>query len=1373
MPWLFVGRGQKIMPFDHNAPAYIDFWKTTLDKTRRLLSQPQNAHSLLDDLMPSANTVVAIGGLPNFELYREFMRDIHDDATPLQTAVVLAFAFAVPFKDVANDSSIMIVASSVVRAQQRQSEWTAPGGDFTNNYSQALELRLAYLNNLLEIVRARIAESKTSKKTRLELMLTLWRDGHVRLTLALDELNHVPQDESTWDVLLRHCAPNVNMFLHFGEMPCVVEELHMTPFLREPSSVQSTQNKIRAANPICLAFTKVCPRRCGMRDLVEIMLEYGVRNASMFYFLMLVMAASYLGIYKFCQRRPDWNLVRDVYRLFFFELPETLRPLRRQKWSEEQRLADRYMINESDVYVSDDRPNSRVCFSDYETAVLQHYEATVVKSGKASADNTKQKQKPKRTRAADNTTNSRSTSRQRAEAVVGTIATTQQVGAIATHETIVIEDDDDKFKTALSLSNATCRLEFDRQCGRDYYDQRLAAGRLPMVNGEPQEFVAADVSVTDVYAMRRIAECDKVMPSKVQLTRRSIVYRFLSTLITSDDNARSSEQRVQAPSKKYPFTSALTQHIREFMFALLETERPLLDELSVRVHWLPWQQSVIANSDLLRSRLSTASQTGMPFIRMHRVHAAAANDTNAPTNNLYKTDNEPFAGPLLKAMTAYLQSPLCMTAPVDYVVPREYEIMMRELLNFWQYKRSYDGTKLVNTYDELQSTTVTNNDDDNIETTTVPFIETILPPMTPFGIALTKAVPNDNDTEETIREKFVDRLLFPGTLFNMTTLTVDMYNRAYRSYAFDEDVEKLLTNFAKNLASTSMFQFMLVYTFARAVETYMSVYVVPLPAHIVQQQMRVMCARYRCIDPVKIPRHAGYSLVCLPCKRYAGFVSTAKRQNVRHAEGTVDVRTLPITDDLIILDRVKRRNGILMPDELVGAKSMYEVYDHRAIYANSPYDKFVLDPIDKQDEAFRIARGDYAAYEPREPWNQLTEAEDMGITRRLFATAMDFMGNLPETLPDPRTSNSIYCIDTNGRVVSPDQVVGTPMPPIQPVATDGTVESELLFNRQVRNLCDKLMGGNHFLYGHRIPSVDNRPFLGNADSRENTRHEMKKRKTNKTAKTRIDSNPNVAEQRKDLERWNKRVCRDAKTLCDRVHCSNELMFQFSRIGFALVINQRGRAQRALDIIVMCCSCGTSVQFSCVSIRGDYYICPVCIADNSWVQWFGAGDQSIVTLATVDLFELSNVDDHVSPTTRLMSPGRSWLPDTCVRQNDKCAHPNCRKQKQADTQMIYKEVVFDSPGKEGVGYVAICMHHARMFSWLLTLPFMITRSMLGVLMHDSKTQVSIEEVQSTDYLSIYMTHLADISSSRTGKPTTVVKKRSRGIFEIDNTAVIDK
>jgi hypothetical protein len=64
-------------------------------------------------------------------------------------------------------------------------------------------------------------------------------------------------------------------------------------------------------------------------------------------------------------------------------------------------------------------------------------------------------------------------------------------------------------------------------------------------------------------------------------------------------------------------------------------------------------------------------------------------------------------------------------------------------------------------------------------------------------------------------------------------------------------------------------------------------------------------------------------------------------------------------------------------------------------------------------------------------------------------------------------------------------------------------------------------------------------------------------------------------------------------------------------------------------------------------------------------------------------------------------------------------------------------------------------------------------MLGVLMHDSKTQVSIEEVQSTDYLSIYMTHLADISSSRTGKPTTVVKKRSRGIFEIDNTAVIDK
>lgn len=1397
-----VGRGRKLLPFRNDTPAYVAFWRQTLDKTRRLLTQPPTA--TISDLHPTPTEVQLIGGLPNFDIYREFMRDVESGPNKLQTTLMLAFVFAVPFRDVARDQVLMRTAVSVVNPQQRALDWSMPLGS-ASIYYRALEMRLAYLNNLLDIIRARKAAAENSDQqqnasdqwsrtncARIEEKVTLWRNGHIRLTLALDELGHVPSDEKIWDILLERNSPDVNMFLHAGDLPDLREELHSTPFLREPSPAQSTQNKIRAANAVLLAFTKVCPRRCGMRDLIDIMLEYAVRNVATLHFLMLVMASSYLGLYGFCNRRPDWRMTRDIYRLFFFELDERLRPHRQHTQSEADRLYARFAIDEHDVAAASNRENPRIVFGDYVEAVRAQYKAALDKAGKASADVVKQKAKRARASTADGNSG-RSTARQRAEAVVATIATTttaatapqkSSIDAAKASAPIVIDDDETELQSALALANATARLEFDRHIGRDYYDQRAAAGLLPSVNDVVQEFVAPDVSVTDVYAVRRIADCDRRMPSPVELMRRRIVYRFLSTLITYDNPRPNDQARFHAPSKEFPFTSALTQHIREFMFHLLEIDKPLLDELTARVQWRPWQRSVVANSDMLRSRLSlVTTQHGMPFTRQHRVFYAVSQDKDAPTNNLYKTENEPFTGPLLKAMTSYLQTPRCMTTmPVDYVVPREYFILMCELLRFWNYRYSYQDSVLTPECDELLSTTMTTDDDVAVRTTVEPYIETTSPPLAPFGYALTKALPADDATDEWIDENIVRRLQFPGKLFHMTAATIDAYNSCYRSYAHDEDTDKLLFTFAKNLATTSMFQFMLVLMFAQAVETHLSVFVLPLPAHIVQQQMRVMCARYRCIDPERVPRQAHYSFVCLSCKRYAGFIATPKRPNVCHAEGTLDVRTLLTTDDLTVLDRVRRRGGLLAPNELHGAESMYKVFEHRALHG-AVYDKYVRDPVERIADDERRARGDYNAYDRREPWNPRTPADDMSAVQRLYAAAMQRRQSLPLELPDPRTTSTLYAIDSEGFVVSPPLppatsnddddgdagVVARPasLPPMRSVATDGRLESELLFNRQVRDLYDKLMGGNHFLYGHRLATVDNRPYLASADSRENTRHEFKKRKTNTTAKTRIDNNPNSIERKKELERWQKRACRDVMSLCQRVNCSNELMFQFSRIGNALVINQRGRAKRSLEIIIDCCSCGTSVLFSSTVMRGAYYICPVCIANNSWIQWFGGGEQSLVTLATVDMFEHSNVASHLTPAARLMSPGQSWLPDSCVRQNDKCVYPNCLKQKQADTQMTYKEVVFDAPGKECIGYIAVCPQHIREYEWILTLPFMLTRSMIGVLLHRGMKQVSNEEAQNTDYLKIYMTLLGDMSNPRNGGTSSgASKKRTSHALDLD-------
>ncbi len=1293
------------------------------------------------------------------------------------------FAFAVPFRSVADDAALLAHAESLINADNktRPPIWYMADGAHSR-YHNALSLRLTYLNHVLLLLRKRASSlsiegdpSSMLQWAKLEHSVTLWRNAHVMLTLALEDLNFVPADtDAAWDALLTHFSPDVNMMFHAGEMPDVRDELYATPILKDPPPSQSAQNKVRAANPVSLAFTKVCPRRCGMRDLVEILLEYGVRNVASLYFVMLVMAASYLGAYDFCKRRPDLAMTRDVYRLFFFEQAEPLRAHRRQRESEATLLEKRFTIGASDIdmYITRGRP--RVTFASYRQAIWKQYLSASDKADKATADTSKAAGKAKKARASAAVDNSaRATMRQRSEATVATMATVTKASATSSAKVIDLDEHETRQRSALALANATARLEFDRQCGYEYHEQRAAAGKLPIVNGKPQEYVAPETNVTDVYAFRRIAECDRVMPTDLQLARRTLVFRFLGTLIEYDNPRPSDNERENPPSREYPFTSMLTQQIREFMFHLLSTERALNNELCARVQWLSWSRSVIAISDLLRARLSDAYTGSMTaFLRRHKIHHRVSVEQHAPTNNLFSTNLPPFITPLYKAMTAHLQSSEFMSKRVDRVVPREYGIMMAELLRFFRYPRSYDESTVPEHTDDLASTTMSNTADDDARTVYYPFIETISPALPPFGITLTKDVPPDDATEEWIVENMSSKLLFPGRLFSISTASIDAFNRTYMMYASGVENDKLLTHFAKNLAATSRFQFMLVYEFVRAVETYLSVYTVPLPTHIVQQQMRVMCARFGCSDPARVPRHAHYSLVCLSCRRYAGFIETPKKPNVRYAVGTSDVRTLDEADDQVMIERVRQRGRLLAPDELRGAESMYSVFEHRAMYTTRPYDRYCVDPIDEQIEARRRHYGssseqvefDVCAVEP---------SRSLDKVRALFSAAMERLDSMAgEPLPDWRTTDSVYRIDANGRIAAPDvDLHGVPLPPMRLVAIDGESDSEAEFDRQVRHVYDRLMGGRFFRMGYRIPTPDNRPYMAATDSRRNLRREFKKRKAHMAEQQKIKLLTNEGERKRRADKLHSRCCKDILSLVNRVHCSTQLMYQFSRIGNALVIASRNRSQRSVDVIVDCCGCGTSMQFAHASTRGCWWFCRTCIADGSWVIWFDRDRQG--NDAMMDSFDSAVRDTELSLTARLMSPGRSWLPDSCVRPNEKCVHPKCRRTKVPGVAMASKEVVFDTPGNEHVGYVSICPVHQKMFPWIMTLPVMLSRSMLAVLLHDGKTQISIDDMRQTDYLSTYMTRLAELSSNNgtSSSASTAARartgpnaKRSRSILE---------
>jgi hypothetical protein len=1359
------------MPYDHRLPAYVDFWKATHDKARRLLQQPQHLQRTTE-LFPSVGESLELAGLPNFDLFSALLAD----AKPA-TALVLVFVFGVPFAELLADDALYANAAVVIgfpSAHSTSAGWSRADAPASSRHYGALALRLRYLAHLIDKLRGRLDELKdvTSRAQCLvlERAATQWREAHVMLTLAIDHLGYVPADDRdpVWAKLCARYSPDVNMFLHMGEMPDVREELYATPILKKPPAAQSTASKLRSANPVLLAFTKVCPRRCGMRDLVEMVLDYALRNVSSLYFFMLVQAASYLGIYRHCRVRPELPMIRDVYELFFFELAPELVPHRRFALSEATALYTKFEPQASDVHIYIARGSPRVRFSGYESAVRTQYRAAGLKVEKASTEGKPGKKKKGAAAGQDGQEGgggggTRSTSRQRAEAIVPTTATTQRAASSsassssASTRSIAVDDEATELHNAIALSNATARLEFDRQCGYEAYEQRRAANTLPSINGVLQEFVAPTTSVTDIYAYRRIADCDRQMPSAVDLARRQLVFRQLSTLIEYDSMRPADATRATPPSKEYPCTWALTQQIREFMFALLDDEKPLRDELHARVPWHQWQLSVVSISDLLRQRLSAAHDGRVPFNRRFELHHRVSNEPHAPTNNLYTTENPPFVTPLYKAMTSVLQSPKFLALPVDRVAPREIRVAMNETLRFYNYPRSYAESSYEVELDELASTTVVGGASGTLDGEAVPaYIETVTPALPPFGITLTKELPPDDADEAWIQENMVRRLLFPGRQFHLTADTIDLYNRTFLAYCRnDDDNPKMLSAMAWQIAHVSVLQFMLLYSFVGAVETYLSVFTLPVPRHIVDQQMRVMCARYGCAHAADIPRHARYSLVCLACRRFAGFLATPKRPNMQFAEGTGDVRTLERADDQVMLDRIRQRGRLLAPDEMSSASSMYDVFEHRALYTTDVYDQYTIDAIDRQLDDERRARGYYEAATAYDPWHEETlEARD-AVMDRLYASSLEREAELRDgpALVDWRCGDPVYAIDADGypREIG-DDLRGEPLPPMRPVATDGTFEAELAFRRRVRDVYDRLMGGRFLLMGQRLPTPDDRPYSAATDSRRQIRQKLKNRKAQAASKLKVAAIADPVVRKREWDKLWRRCCRDVTTLVSHVHCSNELMQQYALLGNALVIVPRGRTQKSTEIIVDCCGCATSVLFNQVVMRGAWWFCPVCMTDGTWLSWMngGAGPRGLA-LNGIEAIDVAPRDVALPLKDRLSMPGRSWLPDSCVRQGEKCAHPKCKRYKSPTMPMISKEVVFDLHGKERTGYVSICRFHQR--DWMFTLPFVMTRSMLGVLLCDNDSNVSTDDMRTTDYLSTYMTRLADLTNVMAGSSSS--------------------
>lgn len=1380
----FVGNGRRMNIFDHTSAPYISFWRDTIDNTRRLLTNPlpPGQRQPKATALPTDQSII---GLPNVDLYNTLAAT----ANAKQCAVFL-FVFGAPFRQIALDDLLFNQAARVIppieRSASLRTSWSISGFENSpSRFYQTLVMRFNYLAHLTAITRTNMAEAlaktrvgsfddRTKARTdyqqclAMEKAAQLWVDAHIILAVALKRLGHVPDDrDPQWAVLLE-LAPDINTMFHAGELPDCRNDVFRCNFFSKPPSTASGSAKTRATKLITALLDKMKPMRCASRDLIKLVTDHAARDSGSFELVTTLMAFFFLGLSSRATRRPDLPVRFGVYELFFSVLDPRLKP-RKPSLRAEMRALFNIERTDISIYVTRGRP--RIVFADWEEIVRQQFKNAVMRADTAAGDSKGADGKKKQKKAG--------ATRQRGAQFVTTTAVTRRNAARSASSTAGSQastPEENDLWNALSLPNAVARLEHYKQCGVDYFFRCQAANLLPPIPadaGFAHEPITSDTPITDTFAFRRRLPCDTRRVSPEEIERKRIVFRWLRAMIESDNQRTTADgSTTTTQSEEFVFTGLVTAMVREFAFEMLIELEALHAELCARTRWGQWERVVIASNDSYREAISQFTTFAAPgaFFRNHRAWLTVENDASAPTNNLFKADPPPFMPTFHRAMTSVRQSRDYLMRPVDIVAPREYGVVMLWALQFYSYPRSHDDMAVNDddTGDETLSTTSA-SDGASLEQINRMFRERIVdPPLPPFAITLAKDTPSGSVDE--MKKKFAKRALFPGGDFYMTTPVIDGFNSVHMNYLRNPEDKKILPTFCNAIAAMSAFQFEVLWMFVDAVVTYTSVFTVPLPEPIVREQLVAACERNKCSDPAFLPPQTDRSLVCLKCRRFAGPVVDEKQTKTSmRAYGTENTRVfLGKTTEELVRERVVGRNyALLDPFQCSGARSMMKVFEERALTTSSFYEQhFTVDPIDATQEAARRAKGFYDAVTPTNPWTGIESlSARRSVIDALFESAEIAEKQLPVVLHDSRLSDPAYRLDEDGNIVPPGvDMRGMRQPLIKPIGNEPGQLSERDFTHQVREEYDRLLGGNYLRVCHRLPTSDNRRFIGMGDSTSQKRAQRKKISALAHTKAEITLAPTAALRAQAQKRFERRRGRDTLGLLRSVECEQSLPYEFSRIGNALVIVRPGKP---IEIYLNCCACGMSVSRSACVIRGYSYICPVCVARRNMPAKTieeKLGQQN--KLGVTSGFGASNAGTSVQMTLRqqLMSPSLSMIHDESVPIGTRCSALKCTVDKQAKVMMYRKEVVSDVYGNEEVGYIALCKNHAAKNRWIFSTPFALTVSAIGVSMLNGRPSVSAAELRNVDFLPIFLTRSAEVDAESTLRAQEQ-KARKRAALEI--------
>ena len=1238
---------------------------------------------------------------------------------------------------------------------------------------RTLVLRIAFLLRLIKQAheRKRADDASDGERERCataEYRLYHWLDAHLMLTLAIDELGYVPRDDSGAMAALLECySPDVNMALTETELPDLSRELRQCEFLSHRSASAETA---RREWPLVELFMKALPMRNEVRDLATNAADLSVSDAGAFGLIKLLLAASFLGVYRRAEYRAGWRMRYAVYKLFFFTPDQRLlRYCTTSTSASVEKLRSEFGMEELIAEVEREhgeetsgqrsprrkRATGHVQYTDYCKLVYDQFSAVHAEFETGVKERSATSLRKGAVRASDATS---APSKKRVSDAAGDVVQTTRVDQYP----------QGWYAKGIEVANAVARATVEKGRGEVYYEQLKAAGALPpsgvdVARDSAQPCVPPPaergerVEYRSMY--KRVAPCDRVLPRAHELARDEIVYRWLTAATIA--RRRSATNELGASQREYLFQNKLVLALRQYLiFGLERWHEAVRRELFARIDWGRWERRVWHAGDAVRAALdrcyvSRRSWLGA-FLNNYATHRVLTQleQSSGSLNTHYETESDPFLDALMRLMQAEITSNGFSNKPVDHVLPRETELLIKHLLGYYRYPRfappllcevappSPPAAAAPETRESTNDGCVFEQYRESIVPAQLAYlIEPVGASALPLGTRVDSAW---------IQRELVDRARFPLGIFHADEQMLRRFAHVRTQYHL-MPTDDVLHEFIEWLTHQSAYQFYLLHAYVSAVYRHLNIYSVPLPRHIAEHQLRSL-RNYYCVPPDRpVPRNLLSALVCVDCQRCALTFVEPGQPHSSMATGNNSVRFLPRTDDDDVLEHLRQRNFRPLPLAALRPAKSYTYVLQRRLRSNArAYDRFVDEPTDAHpchdaenggvaphQSAEQFAADVFAGrYDCAEPGAQTDRR------RTLYETAPFERAELGELRLVARGMGRLGELDFESALWRETERR------MRLVADYG--ERASVFDAPNRR--------SFLLLGHSAANAD--PRFGSVkwvDACKRQKTEGKKFKQHKTQGVRIDRIFDEAKRAQEQVKHDTQARKDAFNMGKFVKCSRQQMLEIDLCGRALradALTVNGKERRLVgEVIVACNDCLAPLRARHARPIADRVVCDTCYRASQRVggavalrYMSGAPKPSV---ARNSLAALSDANSRTTRSTErqlMLSPSFSALCDDVIPEGTQCIRHRCLKLKSGPGSMVGLEVLKDTDvGNETYGYVYFCTKHAATYAALFRLPTVIALSTLENFLLERKRNFDEVTASGTSFLDDVIRRAARSSS----------------------------